>query len=91
MSALRSHVLYAQVAAAVAVAFPHSGARSVMRYKQLMHFVIEARDDREASDVAKKLSTLLKSPLVRMAIQGEGVQLAYGDGKPVVYAPTREA
>jgi len=62
-----------------------------MRYRQLVHFVIEARDDREASEVAKKLDKLLKTPLVRMAIQGEGVQLAYGDGRPVVYAPTREA
>jgi hypothetical protein len=61
-----------------------------MRYRQLMHFVIEARDDREASDVAKKLDKLLKTPLVRMAIEGEGVRLAYGDGRPVVYAPTRD-
>jgi hypothetical protein len=61
-----------------------------MNYRQLMHFVIVARDDREAADVAKKLDKLLKTPLVRMAIQGEGVQLAYGDGRPVVYAPTRE-
>lgn len=69
-----------------------------MRYKLLMHFVIEARDDREAAEVAKKLDEkLLKSALVRMAIQSEGIQLARGrtpeeaDGRPVVYAPTRES
>jgi hypothetical protein len=61
-----------------------------MRYKLLMHFVIEARDDRDAGEVAKKLDKLLKTPLVRMAIDGEGVRLAHGDGRPVVYAPTRE-
>jgi hypothetical protein len=61
-----------------------------MKYRILMHFLIEARDDRQASDEAKKLSELLKHPMVRMAIQGEGIQLASGDGKPVVYAPQRE-
>jgi hypothetical protein len=62
-----------------------------MRYRVLMHFVIESRDDQEAATIAKKLDGLLKTPLVRMAIQGEGVQLAHGDGRPVVYAPTRES
>jgi hypothetical protein len=61
-----------------------------MKYKQLVHFIIDARDDREAADVAKKLDGLLKTPLVRMAIQTEGIRLADGDGRPVVYAPTRE-
>jgi hypothetical protein len=56
-----------------------------------MHFVIVARDDREAAEVAKKLDKLLKTSLVRMAIESEGVRLAYGDGRPVVYAPTRES
>jgi ABC-type metal ion transport system substrate-binding protein len=62
-----------------------------MNYRQLMHFVIVARDDNEAAEVSKKLDKLLKTPLVRMAIQGEGIQLAHGDGRPVVYAPKREA
>jgi hypothetical protein len=61
-----------------------------MNYRQLMHFVIVARDDNEAAEVAKKLDGLLKTPLVRMAIQGEGIRLAHGDGRPVVYAPKRE-
>lgn len=61
-----------------------------MRHKIMMHVVVETKDDRDASEIAKKLDKLIKSPLVRMAIQGEGVQLAHGDGKPVVYAPQRE-
>ena len=61
-----------------------------MRYRQLVHFIVEARDDRDAADVAKRLDKLLKTSLVRMAIESEGVKLAYGDGRPVVYAPTRE-
>lgn len=61
-----------------------------MKYKILMHFVIEARDGRDAAETAKKLDKLLKTPLVRMAIEGEGVHLAHGDGRPVVYAPTYE-
>lgn len=61
-----------------------------MKYRQLVHFIIEARDDRDAAEVAKKLDGLLKTSLVRMAIQGEGIRLAHGDGSPVVYAPKRE-
>lgn len=61
-----------------------------MRYRQLVHFIVEARDDRDAAEVAKKLDRLLKTPLVRMAIEGEGVKLAHGDGRPVVYAPKPE-
>jgi len=61
-----------------------------MRYKILIHFIVDARDSQHASDEAKKLSELLKHPMVRMAIQGEGIQLAGGDGRPVVYAPQPE-
>jgi hypothetical protein len=61
---------------------------SQMKYRILMHFVIEARDLNEAAGTAKKLDGLLKTPLVRMAIQDEGIRLAHGDGRPVVYAPT---
>ena len=63
---------------------------SIMKHKILMHFVVETRDDRDAAEIARKLDKLLKTPLVRMAIEGEGIRLAHGDGKPVVYAPTRE-
>jgi hypothetical protein len=55
-----------------------------------MHVVIEARGDHEALQVAKKLEKLLKEPMVRMAIRDEGIQLAYDDGRPVVYSPARE-
>lgn len=61
-----------------------------MTYKILMHVVVESRSDQDAMQVAKKLEKLLKEPMVRMAIRDEGIQLAHGDGRPVVYAPTRE-
>ncbi len=61
-----------------------------MRHRILVHFVVETRDDRDAAGIAKKLNELLKSSLVRMAIQSEGIQLAHGDGRPVVYTPTRD-
>jgi hypothetical protein len=61
-----------------------------VKYRMLMHFVVEARDDREANEVAIKLDKLLKTAMVRMAISDEGIRLADGDGKPVVYAPQPE-
>jgi len=61
-----------------------------MKYRILMHVVVEARDDRDAAEVAIKLDKLFKTPMVRMGIQSDGIQLAYGDGRPVVYAPKRE-
>jgi hypothetical protein len=61
-----------------------------MKHKILMHFILETRDDRDAAEIAKKLEGLLKKSIVRMAIEAEGIRLAHGDGKPVVYAPTRE-
>lgn len=60
-----------------------------MRYRIMMSMVVEARDDREAHEYAKKLSDLLKTPLVRMAVDGEGIRLS-GDGQPVVHQPQRE-
>ncbi len=61
-----------------------------MKYRILMHVVIEARGDQDALAVAKKLEKLLKEPMVRMAIRDKGIVLAYEDGRPVVYSPTRE-
>lgn len=55
-----------------------------------MSIEIESRDDREAHAYALKLANLLKSPLVRMAVEGEGIRLAGDDGHPVVYQPQRE-
>ena len=59
------------------------------KFQMLMHFVIDAASEREANEVAVKLKKLLGTSLVRMAITSEGIKLADGDGKPVVYAPTR--
>ena len=61
-----------------------------MKYKVLMHVMIDARDDRDALHQASKLGELLKHPLVRTSITGEGVKLAGGDGQPLVYQPQRD-
>ena len=60
-----------------------------MRYRITMSMAVEARDDREAYDYAKKLEELLKSPLVRMAVDGEGIKLS-ADGRPIVHQPQQE-
>jgi antitoxin (DNA-binding transcriptional repressor) of toxin-antitoxin stability system len=60
-----------------------------MRYRIAMSIAVEARDDRQAYEYAVKLSELLKSPLVRMAVQGEEIQLS-DDGRPIVHQPQRE-
>ena len=61
-----------------------------MRHKILLHMIVETRDDLDATEISKKLESLLKTSLVRMAIESEGIHLAHGDGRPVVYRPTRE-
>ena len=61
-----------------------------MKYKVLMHVMIDARDDRDALQQAGKLGALLKHPLVRASISSEGVKLAGGDGQPLVYHPQRD-
>lgn len=60
-----------------------------MRYRIVMSMAVEARNDRQAHEYALKLKELLKSPLVRMAVEGEGIRLA-DDGKPVVHQPQPE-
>lgn len=60
-----------------------------MRYRILMSVAVEAANDRQAHEHAKKLSELLKGPLVKMAVESEGIRLA-GDGAPVVHQPRRE-
>ncbi len=49
-----------------------------------MHVDVDAADDRQAVDWAKKLGDLLKNPFVKMSIEGEGVRLS---GQPQVYQP----
>lgn len=60
-----------------------------MRYRITMSITVEAGGERQARDQAKKLKELLKGPLVKMAVMGEGIQLS-GDGSPVVHQPQRE-
>lgn len=51
-----------------------------------MSIEIEASDERQAAAHAKKLGELLKSPLVKMAVMGEGIPLSNG-GDLIVYQP----
>lgn len=55
-----------------------------------MSIEVSAQSDAEAYQYAEKLAGLLKSPMVRMAVDAEGIRLA-GDGHPVVHMPQREA
>jgi len=61
-----------------------------VRYRVMMSVAVEAQNDREAIENAKKLAGLLRSPLVKMAVEAEGIRLC-GDGRPVVHQPQREA
>ena len=60
-----------------------------MRYRITMSMAVEASNDRQALEQAKKLAELLKGPLVKMAVESEGIRLS-GDGRPVVHQPQRE-
>jgi hypothetical protein len=55
-----------------------------------MSIEVEARDDRQAYEYATKMAELLKSPMVRMAVESDGIRLSGGDGRPVVHQPQRE-
>lgn len=55
-----------------------------------MSIEVDASNDAEAYQYAEKLGALLKSPLVRMAVDNDGIKLA-GDGHPIVHMPQREA
>lgn len=60
-----------------------------MRYRVTLSIAIDAPNYRHAHEQAEKLLELLKGPLVRMAVEGEGIRLS-GDGRPVVHQPQRE-
>lgn len=60
-----------------------------MRYRIAMSIEVDAQNDAEALRFAEKLAGLLKSPLVRMSVEGDGIRLS-GDGHPVVHMPQRE-
>lgn len=57
-----------------------------MRYRIAMSIEVDAAGSRQACEYAAKLGELLKSPLVRMAVEGEGVRL-FEDGRPIVHEP----
>lgn len=56
-----------------------------MSHRILVHVDVEARDDREALEWAQKLGELLKNPLVRVAMEGEGIRVT----SQQVYQPQR--
>ena len=47
-----------------------------VRYRVAMSIEVDASSDAEAYGYAEKLAELLKSPMVRMAVQGDGIKLA---------------
>jgi hypothetical protein len=55
-----------------------------------MSIEVEAGYYRQAHENALRLAALLKDPLVRMAVEGAGIRLSGGDGKPIVYQPLPE-
>lgn len=57
-----------------------------MKYKIFIAVDVEARDDHQAVDQANKLGDLLKNPMVKMAIESEGIRTV---GQPVVHMPQR--
>ena len=58
-----------------------------VRFKIFMQVRVDAKDEDQAVDWAKKLSTLLKNPMAKMAIEGEGIRMV---GDPVALQPQRE-
>jgi hypothetical protein len=60
-----------------------------VRFRVMMSVEIEAADYRQAHAHALKLLELLKGPLVKMAVESEGIRLS-GDGRPIVHQPQRE-
>jgi hypothetical protein len=56
-----------------------------MTYRIMVSVDVSARDDRQAADWAKKLDELLKNPMVRVTLEGQGIVV---DGQQV-YQPQR--
>lgn len=59
-----------------------------MKYRVTLSLEVDARDDREALEYAKKLEGLLKTPLARATVRSAGIQL-FDEGQPIVYHPQR--
>ena len=51
-----------------------------------MHMDVEVKDENEALENAKMLSSLLKNPIVRMSLEGDGIRPV---AEAVVYRPTK--
>jgi len=58
-----------------------------LRFAIFMKVAVDARDDRQAVDWAKKLEKLLKNPMATMAIEAEGIKML---GEPVALQPKPE-
>ena len=62
-----------------------------MKYRAVMSISVDAPSDEEARKAVKKLVAMLKSPMVRLAVEAEGIRLVGGNGEPTVQALQREA
>ena len=60
-----------------------------MRYRQLVHFIVEARDDRDAAEVAKKLDRLLKTHLCGWRSKARGSNWRTETGVPSSTLPSQ--
>ena len=58
-----------------------------MRFTIFMKVSVDARDARQAVDWAKKFENLLKNPMAKMAIEGEGIKMV---GEPQAMQPKPE-
>ena len=58
-----------------------------MRFAIFMKVAVDARDDRQAVDWAKKLEKLLKNPVAKMMVEDEGIRMV---GEPVALQPKPE-
>lgn len=56
-----------------------------MAHRIMLHVDVGARDDRQAAEWAQKLDELLKNPMVRVTLEGQGIVV---QGQQV-YQPTR--
>ena len=59
----------------------------VMRFKIFMQVSVDARDQSQAVDWAKKFEKLLKNPMAKTAIVAEGIKMI---GEPVALQPKPE-
>lgn len=57
-----------------------------MRYRVLMSVEIEASGDQRAYADAVKMKKLLQGPMVKMAVESDGIRLVE-DGRPIVHEP----